>query len=51
MKEIKTSPIENIEENTKGKSLRDCAIWKKTREVVNNNNENVQIAKKLCSTE
>ena len=49
MKEIKTSPIEKMEENTKGKSLRDCAIWKKTKEVVNNKRENVQMAKKLCS--
>ena len=48
---MKTSAIEKMDENKNGKSLRDCAIWKKTKEVVNNKRENVQMAKKLCSIE
>ena len=47
MKEIKTSPIEKMEENRKGKSLRDCAIWKKTKEVVNNKKRKCANGKKI----
>jgi hypothetical protein len=51
MKEIKINPTANKEEKKNGKSFLDCAIWKKTIEVVKSNNENVQMAKKLCSME